>query len=240
VGSRGEREPEPLKEGYIMGDARRLVGETQEELKAIEERIRRHPYLDLLEAGRIPENQFQLFAGQQYHIISSDLRAMALLIAKAESLETREFFWGGLQGERAALEALRTFATAIGMGAEDLTAVDPIPGAFAYSAFVAWLALFGSTAEFAAAFLVNLEAWGGNCARMSRDLKARYGLQEADVTFFDLFASPPPGFQERALRVIQEGLDRGVAPRAVERAARLLQGYELLYWDTLHHLAQGE
>lgn len=222
-----------------MGDARRLVREAQEELKAIEERIRRHPYLDLLEAGRIPQAQLQLFAGQQYHIISSDLRALALLVAKAESAETREFFWGGLQGERAALEALRTFATALGMGAEDLTAAEPIPGAYAYSAFVAWLALFGSPAEFAAAFLMNLEAWGGNCARMSRGLKARYGLKEADVAFFDLFSSPPSGFQEQALGVIQEGLEKGVEPRSVQRAARLLQGYELLYWDTLHRMTQG-
>lgn len=222
-----------------MGDARRLVEETREALKAIEERIRRHPYLDLLEAGRIPQAQLQLFAGQQHHIIASDLRAMALLVTKAESAETREFFWGGLQGERAALEALRTFATAVGMRADDLSAVEPIPGAFAYSAFVAWLALFGSPAEFATAFLVNLEAWGGNCARMSRGLKTRYGLREAEVAFFNLFATPPPDFQERALRVIQEGLDRGVTPPSVQRAARLLQGYELLYWDTLHQLAQG-
>ncbi len=222
-----------------MGDARRVVTETQEELKVIEERIRRHPYLDLLEAGRIPQPQLQLFAGQQYHIISSDLRAMALLVTKAESAETREFFWGGLQGERAALEALRTFATAVGMRAEDLPTAEPIPGAFAYSAFVAWLALFGSPAEFAAAFLVNLEAWSGNCARMSRGLKARYGLKGADVAFFELFASPPRDFQERALRVIQEGLERGIAAGSVRRAARLLQGYELLYWDTLHRLAQG-
>jgi thiaminase len=164
---------------------------------------------------------------------------MALLIAKAETAKAREFFWGGIQGEWSALEALHAFASALAMPAEELEASEPIPGTFAYSAYVAWLALFGSCAEFAAAFLVNLEAWGGNCARMSQALRTRYQLKNGDVAFFDLFSSPPPGFQERALQVIQEGLDRGVKPQHIRRAARMLQGYELLYWDTLHQAVTG-
>ena len=220
-----------------MVDARHLVEETRQALEAVETRIRRHPYLDALEAGSLAREELRRFAGQQHHIIESDLRAMGLLIAKAESPETREFFRGSIQGEWSALEALHAFAGALPMPAEELKATEPIPGAFAYSAYVAWLALFGSCAEFAAAFLVNLEAWGGNCARMSQALRARYQFNDGEVAFFDLFSSPPPDFQARALRVIQEGLDRGVSPQHVKRAARLLQGYELLYWDTLYHAA---
>lgn len=217
-----------------MVDARHLVEETRQELQAVEARIRRHPYLDALEAEAVSRDELRRFAGQQYHIIASDLRAMALVITKADSAETREFFWGGMQAERAALEALEAFAGALAMPAGDLKGAEPIPGAFAYSAYVAWLALFGSCAEFAAAFLVNLDAWGSNCARMSQALKARYQMKEADVGFFTLFSDLPPGFQERALRVIQEGLDRGVGTKKIKRAARMLQGYELLYWDTLY------
>ncbi|MEE8242815.1 MAG: transcriptional regulator [candidate division NC10 bacterium] len=222
-----------------MVDAGHLVEETRQELQAVETRIRRHPYLDAVEAGSLSRNELRRFAGQQHHIIGSDLRAMALLIAKAETAKAREFFWGGIQGERSALEALHAFASALAMPAEELEASEPIPGTFAYSAYVAWLALFGSCAEFAAAFLVNLEAWGGNCARMSQALRTRYQLKNGDVAFFDLFSSPPPGFQERALQVIQEGLDRGVRPQHIRRAARMLQGYELLYWDTLHQALTG-
>jgi len=217
-----------------MVDARHLVEETRQELQAVEAQIRRHPYLDALEAEAVSRDELRRFAGQQYHIIASDLRAMALVIAKAESAETRDFFWGGIQAERAALEALEAFAGALAMPAGDLKGAEPIPGAFAYSAYVAWLALFGSCAEFAAAFLVNLEAWGSNCARMSQALKARYQMKEGDVGFFTLFSDLPPGFQERALGVIQEGLDRGVGTKKIKRAARMLQGYELLYWDTLY------
>lgn len=223
-----------------MMDAADLVTETRKALQAVETRIRRHPYLDALEAGQIPQDELRRFGGQQYHIITSDLRAMAVLIAKAESAETREFFWEGMQGERAAVEALQAFASALAIPAADLKAAEPMPGAFAYSTYVTWLALFGSCAEFAAAFLVNLEAWGGNCARMSQALKARYHMQDTDVAFFDLFSSTPPSFQDRALRVIQEGLEHRVTPQQIRRAARMLQGYELLYWDTLYQAFTGQ
>jgi hypothetical protein len=65
-------------------------------------------------------------------------------------------------------------------------------------------------------------------------LKERFGLRENEVAFFDLFASPPATFEADALSVIQQGLDRGAEPRLIHRAARLLQAYELMYWDTLY------
>ena len=109
----------------------------------------------------------------------------------------------------------------------------PLP---AYSAFVAWLALYGSDAELAAAFAVNLSAWGANCGRISAALKAEYHLAADAVAFFDLFANFP-STDDTALAVIQGGLDRGVAPSLIERAARLLQGYELMYRDTMAEAA---
>ncbi len=217
--------------------ARQLIEETRRGMAPLEERIRRHPYLQALEARRLNRGKLAIFATQQRHIIASDLRSVALMVARAGSPATREFFLAMLQGERAALEALDAFANAVGLPTERLGAADPLPGAFAYSGYVAWLALYGSPAEFAGAFLVNLEAWGANCGRMSRALRDGYGLTAADVAFFDLFAVPPPGFEERGLAVVDEGLAQGVDPAGLLRAARLLQGYELLYWDTMHQAA---
>ena len=99
---------------------------------------------------------------------------------------------------------------------------------------MAWLALYGSDAEIAAAYLINFPAWGHNCGRLSRILKKHFGLREKEVAFFDLFASPPATFEANALSVIQQGLDGGNDPRLIQRAARLLQAYELMYWDTLY------
>jgi hypothetical protein len=76
-------------------------------------------------------------------------------------------------------------------------------------------------------------AWGRNCGRLARGLLARYGLRDSDVAFFELFAGEAPGFETAALGVIQAGLDRGVEPAAIRDAARLLQSYELMYWDAL-------
>jgi len=218
--------------------ARELVQEARRGIAPVEERIRQHPYLQALEGRRVARGTLAIFAGQQRHIIESDLRSVALIVARSASQATRDFFLAMLQGERAALEALAAFGKAVGISGGD-QAVEPLPGAFAYSAYVAWLALYASPAEFAGAFLVNLEAWGVNCARMSRALRVGYGLTAQDVAFFDLFAAAPPGFEEQGLGVVDEGLAAGVEPARIRRAARLLQGFELLYWDTILQATQA-
>jgi hypothetical protein len=218
--------------------ARELVEEARRGIAPVEARIRQHPYLQALEAGRVPRGALAIFAGQQGHVIESDLRSVALIVARTASQATRDFFLGMLQGERAALKALAAFGKAVGASGGD-PAAEPLPGAFAYSAYVAWLALYASPAEFAGAFLVNLEAWGANCARMSRALRQGYGLGAEEVAFFDLFAAAPPGFEEQGLGVVDEGLAGGVEPARIRRAARLLQGFELLYWDTMLQAAQA-
>ena len=217
-----------------MPDARRLVQEIRAQLKEVEAKIARHPYLAALEGGRVAREKLRIFAGEQYNIINSDLRSISLLVNRYGGLASGAFFLGALQGEAAARDALLAFAKALGMGEADLRAYEPLPAAQAYPAYVAWLALYGSDAEFAAAFLVNLPAWGGNCGRMSAALRQKYGLGEADVAFFDLFATAPPEFEANALAIIDDGLARGVDPRAIARAARLVQAYELMFWDALH------
>jgi Pyrroloquinoline quinone (Coenzyme PQQ) biosynthesis protein C len=219
--------------------ARQLLDEARKAMASTEMRIRRHPYLEALEARRVEKGKLALFAGQQCHIIESDLRSVALIVSRAESQGARDFLGGMLQGERAALEALGPFGQALGLSPEQLQATEPLPGAFAYSAYVTWLATYGTGAEFVGAFLVNLEAWGENCGRISRALQAGYGLSGQDVAFFDLFASAPPGFEEQGLAVVEEGLGQGADPGRIRRAARLLQGFELLYWDTMWVAAKG-
>lgn len=216
-----------------------LIEEIRRDLRPVEEQLRQHPYLAAVEAGRLPRAELRRFAGEQYLIIGSDLRSVAHLVTRFGGSPSRDFFLNTLQGERAAWEALLAFARALDLGEADLAAHEPLPGAHAYTSHMAWLALYGSEAEVAAAYLVNFPAWGENCGRLSRALKERYGLHEPDVAFFDLFAAPAAEFEPSALAVVQWGLDRGAEPRLVRRSARLLQGYELLFWDTLHQAAGG-
>ena len=208
--------------------------ETRAQLKAVEDKLLAHPYLSAVEEGRITKEKLRLFAGEQYYIINSDLRSVALLINRESHGPNREFFLGALQGEAAAADALLAFARALEMNEDHLRSYEPMPGCQAYPAYVASLAAYGSAADFAATFLVNLPAWGRSCARMSAALKGKYGLSPEAVAFFDLFAASAPEFEADSLRVIQHGLDCGVDLRGVARAARLIQAYELMYWDSLY------
>jgi pyrroloquinoline quinone (PQQ) biosynthesis protein C len=220
-----------------MVDANALLDEIRQELRTVNEQLLRHPYVQDLEEGKIGREKLGLFAGEQYTIIGSDLKSAAHLVSRFGSSPSRDFFLGILQGERAAWDALLTFAHAFGLSEPQLREHEPLPGAHAYTCYMAWLALYASDAEIAAAYLVNFPAWGQNCGRLSRILQERFGLSDKEVAFFDLFATPPATFEASALSVIQQGLDRGTEPRMVQRAARLLQAYELMYWDTLYRAA---
>ena len=217
-----------------MLDAKTLLNEIGKELQPVTEQLLHHPYIEALEQGKLGREDLCFFAGEQYTIIGSDLRSAAHLVNRFGGSPSRDFFLGILHGEKAAWDALLTFAFGLGLTAADLHAHEPLAGTHAYTCYMAWLALYASDAEIAAAYLVNFPAWGQNCGRLSRILKERFGLGEKEVAFFDLFASPPVTFEGNALSVIQQGLDRGTQPRLIQRAARLLQAYELLYWDTLY------
>ena len=219
-----------------MADARAIVAEIRGQLAVVERRLMQHPYLAAVEAGQIDRARLNRFAAQQRYIIPSDLRSIALLLNRYGAGPSGPFFVAALETERAALAALQRFERALGSdGVVDATTV--LPGAVAYSHFLAWLALYGSDAEFAAAFLVNLQAWGRNCGRLARALRIVYGFTDADVAFFDLFANEAPDFEAAALEVIAGGLDHGVRPASLLLAARLLQGYEVLYWDALDEVS---
>jgi hypothetical protein len=71
---------------------------------------------------------------------------------------------------------------------------------------------------------------------MSRALKAQYGFSAQAVAFFNLFANLPRP-DDNAFATMQDGLDHGVAPTLIHGAARLLQGYELMFWDGMAEAA---
>lgn len=213
----------------VVPSAAKLVTSIRQELAPVRHRLLTHPYVAAVEAGKLSLEQLRPFAGEQHAIISSDLRSVAHLLSRFGG----DFFFEVLEGERAALRMLPAFAGALGMDEQELRDYEPQPEPQAYAAYMAWLAAYGSAAEVAAAYLVNFPAWGENCGRLSRALTSVYGLTGDAVAFFDLFAEPAEGFDEAALTVISEGLAEGVPERLIRRAPRLLQGYELLYWDAL-------
>ena len=215
-----------------MSDALQLIEKIRSDLKPVDERILGHPYLRALAEGRVSLDSLKMFAGQQHHIINSDLRSIALILSREGMRPSRHFLMKVLQGEAAALDALHAFAEALALKISDLDSFEPLPAAHAYCAFVAWLALHGSDAELAGALLVNFPAWGANCGRMRAALREKYGFAPLAPTFFDLFADMP-SFEQEAVAIVQNALDRGISARLIHRAARMLQGYELMFWDAM-------
>jgi thiaminase len=214
-------------------NAQELVGQTRRELRPIGETISGHRFLDLLEARSVPEDRLRALVAEQHAIISSDRRSFAHLAARFPAGEAGEFFLDMAAGEGTALGLLAGTAEWLGLSGDALETYEPDPRAQSYPAFVAWLALNGSRADVVLAFVANLAAWGANCARVAAAIRASYGAGDDAVAFFEYFARPPEDFEDHALAVIDQGLAAGDSPLLARRAARLLQAYELSFWDVL-------
>ncbi|MDQ3885897.1 MAG: transcriptional regulator [Actinomycetota bacterium] len=214
-------------------DAQTLCAQVRADLGDVEERIRGNSWLAELEAGRLSSTALRAFAGEQLQIIPSDLRSFEMLADRFSDEPERGYLEGMAAGERTALQALEAFAAAVGLDEQARREYEPTAGCQAYPSFVARLARDGTPAEVAGAFLVNLEAWGSCCARMAAALPASYKLSEEACAFFALFAEPATELQRISLEVIDAGLAQGIEAASIARAARLLQAYELLYWNSL-------
>jgi len=217
----------------LQATAENLLNEVLAELEPVERALRTHPFPTLLAKGRVPRERLIDFATEQVNIVASDRRSFAQMAARYTPPPAGDLFLQLAVGEELALSHLWGFARWLGQEPDDLEQREPSPGGQAYSAFVAWLALNGSTADIALAFLANLAAWGENCRRVAVALREQYGANSEATGFFDFFATPAPGFRDEALTVVGAGLAAGEPPVRARRAARLLQQYELMFWDRM-------
>ena len=224
-----------------MVDAQDLIQQIRDELEPVETQLRDHPYPRALEQSDIARNSLSVIVGEQHITIESDLRSLAAMVARCDHPRSRRFFLGILPGEDAAFAALHDLATALDLDESWLLAYVPTPEAQAYAHYVAWLAHYASPAEMAAALAVNFPAWGANCGRVGSALREQYGLTQYATAFFDLFSGPTPSeFDEGVHRVIDNGLNHGVDEAQLRRAARLLQSYELMFWDGVYRASTAQ
>ena len=224
-----------------MADGQELIQQIRKELEPVEARLRDHPYLRALEQIDIARECLSVIVGEQHITIESDLRSLAAMVARCDHPRSRRFFLGILPGEDAAFGALHDLATALGLDEPWLQAYEPTPEAQAYAHYMAWLAHYASPAEMSGAMAVNFPAWGANCGRVGAALRDKYGLSAEATAFFDLFSGPTPSeFEEGARRTIDHGLRHGIEEDQVRRAARLLQSYELMFWDGVYRASTLE
>lgn len=202
------------------------------ELRYLDEEIRDHRYISMLKQKKVDLPTLRAFPGHQYHILRSHLRSMAMMLHRFSVPSAQSFFMQAIQEGSEALTNLFPFAQKLGMSEEELEHYPITHEGFAYAAYMGWLSMYGSAAEIVAGFLVNVSTWGYNCGQMSQSLRRHYGFTSEDTRFLDMFATIP-SFEPVALEIIQDGLDEGVAPRQIQRAAYLCQGFEKMYWDTM-------
>src|SRR5258708_28701286 len=120
-----------------LADTLQWVEQIPPDLKPLEGKILGHSYLKALAEARLQRDQLKVFALQQQHIISSDLRSIALIVSRQGMLPSRRFLMNVLQGEAVALDALHAFADALGLDASDLEVHAHLPAALPSCCIVA-------------------------------------------------------------------------------------------------------
>lgn len=214
--------------------ARRIVAQLRTELAPIENQIRNVPYLPALENGEVSLENLKAFAGEQYHIATSDLRSAAQMVARYGGTPSGDFFNGIVGSETIVRGLLLDFAAALGLTEADLKNYEPRPLAQTYPHYVTWLSVNGTDSDMATAFLVNFPVFGENVGRMGAALRSQYGFTAEQTAYFEFLSFLPPSFETDALEVIAAGLRRGDARRReIKRSARLLQAYELDFWTAV-------
>jgi hypothetical protein len=190
-------------------------------------------FVPLVAHGTAPVSAIGALAVEELRIVASDWRSFLTLAARAPEPAARGFFTALAQGESLALPMLTPLAAAAGFDGAAVRAYRPRSGCQAYPAYLAWLALNAEPAAAVLAILANFAAWGEYCATIGQALRKHYGFADEVCGFFDFFATPVPELEDQALAAVQAGLDSGADLDEAREHGRLLQDYELMFWNTL-------
>jgi hypothetical protein len=210
--------------------ARRLVRQIRSDLASVENQIRNAPFIAATETGQASLAQIAAVVAEEYSIVHSDIISFTQMANRWDS-QTSSFFGDLASGEQLALPLVLAFAAGVGLDESDLKAYEPRPRSQTYPSRVAWIASDADRASAAASFLVNFAVFGENMGRIRDALIRVYHFTPEQIEFFTFFAEPIPGFEEDAIEVIAIGLSEGACPVDIRRSARLLQAYELDFWQ---------
>lgn len=223
-----------------MDSAHYVFQQIRKALRPIESRLFDHPFLRKVEAGKYSKAQVAILPLEEYHIVSSDLLSSKHLDGRFRREPSAKFFRDLVENEQHAQDHIRRLLEALGCGVDELEAHEPDPRCQVYPSYFARLALHGSEAEVLVAFAANFSAWWSACKRVADALAGGYGIPREAVAFLAPFHEVPPPdapFDELTMDAIRRGLKQGVSDKALVRVARLIQSYELWFWDALEELA---
>ena len=204
-----------------------------------EERLRSHAVVQEASAGTLPLAVVERLLCEQYHIIASDTRSMEHLVARFNANEIiREYFQFFLTGEKIAVDKLLSMAKAMKLSDSHLEGYEPRAEAQAYPSYLCRLVHYGEAPQIAAAIAVNFPAFGRMCSRLADALKKNYHMKEEDLEFLRFFGSG--NLDDGAIKAIEaynaeadKGTFKKVHYSDIKRAVRLLQAYEVMFWDSV-------
>jgi hypothetical protein len=211
--------------------ARRLVRQIRADLAGVEDQIRQVRFVRAVEAGAAPLDKIAAIVAEEFSIVHSDLNSFTQMATRWDASGGSHFFGDLATGEGQSLPLLLDFAATVGLSERDLAAYEPRPRSQTYPSRVAWIASNADRASAAASFLVNFAVFGENMGRIRDALISVYHFTPAQIEFFTFFAEPIQGFEDDAIEVMATGLLEGACPVDVRRSARLLQAYELDFWQ---------
>ncbi|MGH3731603.1 MAG: hypothetical protein ACRDTU_23080 [Micromonosporaceae bacterium] len=219
----------------MTGDARKLLDRIRDDLPPAEQ----NRLVPMIDSGEAPLSTIAALAAEEHHIVTSDQRSFLLLAARAREPKTTDLFTGLGQGEGVALATIPALAAAAGMSTPELLRYEPQPGCQAYPSYVGWLSINAEPGDVVVAMAVNFAAFGEYCATIAAALRREYGFDDEACAFFDFFGNPPPELETQILGAIQAELDaRRITYTLALRYCRLLQSYELAFWNTLADSAE--
>ncbi|OLR92159.1 thiaminase II/PqqC family protein [Actinokineospora bangkokensis] len=193
-------------------------------------------FVPAVASGTAPLAALRALAAEELRIVPSDWRSFLTLAAQAVDPTARDVFSSLSAGEGVTLPLLHDFARAAGLDVD--APYEPQAGCQAYPSYLAWLALNGNPRDALLAILGNFAAWGKYCGTVSRGLREHYGFDETATAFFDFFATPVPELEAKYVQALQEAIDAGWTEERSLGYGRLLQRYELLFWNTLADIRQ--
>lgn len=208
---------------------REVLSKLRSELEGVNRRILEHPFIRDAERGSLPLRAIKKFVANQLYIVPHDMRSLAFLLSRSRDDVEARLFKTLLDGDYRAVGLLERLRDAVNLSDDEAESLLD-PAAVAYTHYLSWLALHATPGEAAVALVVNLPVWGSNTARLSRALRERYGIGETG--FLDLFSGPYDELEAIAYPVIERYYDE----RAYRRAARTIQAYELMFWDSVYRV----
>jgi len=193
------------------------------ELSEINNKILRHRFITEIVEGKLDINKIKDFAEQQFYIASNDAKALAIMYSRSNFPEN-DFFLKLLIEHQEALKRLMNFLKNLNV---DVSKIKPKAQTVAFTHFFFKLAFLHNIEEQIVCILINFPIFIENLNKIGKALKEKYNIQE--VSFFEE-AKWDKELEFLALKIL-ENYKLG---ENVKISARLIQEYELMYWDSFY------